>query len=329
MKNRVKIALSAAMLTLLIAFTACSRISRYVSAEGMIWNTLYRVTYNGPENLRDSIVPCLNLVAASVSAFDSLSTVSRINRNETDRMDPVMLLLYKTSLRISRESGGSFDPTVAPLVDAWGFGKGHTASADTSRIDEILQYVGIAKSRAEGDRLVKPDSRMRFNFSAIAKGYGCDAVAEMFRRNGVNDFLIEIGGEIRAAGNSPRGDRWSVAIDKPVVSDSIVHEQQCIIQFHDLAIATSGNYRNFHKEKGRLYGHTIDPSSGRPVKTDVASATVAAPTCMEADAYATAAMAMGSQRAIEMAKRQKLALYLVTDSGRVIMTPQFSKLIKK
>lgn len=300
----------------------------YRTASGMIWNTLYNITYEGPEALADSILPMLNGVAASVSAFDSLSIVSKINRNEIELMDSIMLEIYFCSVRVNRESGGAFDPTVAPLVTAWGFGKGHTATGDTARLDELLKYVGITKSRAEGLRLVKSDPRMEFNFSAIAKGYGCDAVGRMFRRNGVDNYLIEIGGEICAYGRSPRGDLWTIAIDKPIFSDSVTHRQQCLITLDNQCVATSGDYRNFHTENGKRYGHTINPQTGRPAATDVLSATVVAATCMEADAFATAAMAMGSTEAMKMAKRLKLAMFLVTGTGETLSTPEFQKLIK-
>lgn len=316
------------MLLLLSLLLSCCGDSRFRTSEGMIWNTVYHITYKGGIDLADSIIPTLNRVAASVSAFDSLSVVSRINRNETDRMDSIMLEIYRVSLRINKESGGAFDPTVAPLVAAWGFGKGHTASADTARIDELLRYVGITKSSVRGLRLVKADSRMEFNFSAIAKGYGCDAVGRMLRRNGTDDFLVEIGGEICASGRSPRGDVWTVAIDKPVFSDSIIHSSQCIIRLDNQCVATSGNYRNYHEENGRRYGHTINPITGRPATTDVLSATVVAPSCMEADAYATAAMAMGSEAAMLMARKLKLAMFLTLGSGETVSTPEFRKLLK-
>lgn len=296
----------------------------------MVWNTVYNITYRGPESLQDSIMPVLDSVSKSASAFDSLSLVSRINRGEELPLDDILRRLYLASVDINRHSGGKFDPTVGPLVTAWGFGKGHTPTADTLNIPTLLKYVGISKTRlGEGDRLIKDDPRIEFNFSAIAKGLGCDAVAEMLERNGVTDYLIEIGGEIRSSGHSPRGDRWRVQIDAPVASaDSVIHESQCIVTLGDIGIATSGNYRNFHQENGRRFGHTINPLTGRPATTDVASATVAAPTTMEADGYATAIMAMGSRDARRMVDSLRLAAYVVTTDGKVWVSNSFKPLLQ-
>ena len=296
----------------------------------MVWNTVYNITYRGPESLQDSIMPVLDSVSKSASAFDSLSLVSRINRGEELPLDDILKRLYLASVDINRHSGGKFDPTVGPLVTAWGFGKGHTPTADTLNIPTLLKYVGISKTRlGEGGRLIKDDPRIEFNFSAIAKGLGCDAVAEMLERNGVTDYLIEIGGEIRSSGHSPRGARWRVQIDAPVASaDSVIHESQCVVTLEDIGIATSGNYRNFHQENGRRFGHTINPLTGRPATTDVASATVAAPTTMEADGYATAIMAMGSRDARRMVDSLRLAAYVVTTDGKVWVSDSFNPLLQ-
>ena len=151
----------------------------------------------------------------------------------------------------------------------------------------------------------------------------------MLERNGVTDYLIEIGGEIRSSGHSPRGDRWRVQIDAPVASaDSVIHESQCVVTLEDIGIATSGNYRNFHQENGRRFGHTINPLTGRPATTDVASATVAAPTTMEADGYATAIMAMGSRDARRMVDSLRLAAYVVTTDGKVWVSDSFNPLLQ-
>lgn len=311
-------------------FSSCRNGEEYRKCGGMVWSTLYNITYRGPAELEDSIMPVLDAVARSVSAFDSASVVSRINANQSDRTDSLFRYIYRVSVKINRESNGKFDPTVGPLVKAWGFGKGHTPTADTARVEEIVKYVGIYKSRLEGERIVKPDPRMMFDFSAIAKGYGCDAVAAMFRRNGVKDFLIEIGGEIRSGGVSPRGGEWAVSIDAPIPdSEKIVHQSQCIINIGDCGVATSGDYRNYHASGGKRFGHTINPQTGRPAMTDVACATVVAPNTMEADAYATAIMAMGATEGRKMAERLKLPVYIVYGKNQIWVSPQFQRLLVK
>lgn len=324
------------LLILLTGATSCST-NDYHKCGGIVWNTVYNVTYEGAPELQDSIMPTLDRIARSASAFDSLSLISRINRNETDIVDEVVRRLLEASIKVNDESDKKFDPTVGPLIQAWGFGKGHTPSADTANISSMLEYVGIDKCRVDQGRLVKPDPRMQFNFSAIAKGMGCDAIAEMMERNGVVSYLIEIGGEIRASGVSPRGDGWAVSVDAPIESaDTVVHESMLIINLNKgyingtCGVATSGNYRNFHRDGAKTFGHTIDPQTGRPAVTDVVSATVITSDAMMADAYATAIMAMGSTAAINMCQRLSgVEAYIVTANGRTWMTPGFKQLINK
>ena len=269
--------------------------------EGLIWNTSYHITFNGPEELTDSILSVLDEVGKSLNVFDTTSLVSRVNRADTMLVDGHFVNVYETSLKMHDASDGLFDPTLSPLIKAWGFGPGHEITPDTAEIAKIMEFVGIRKTTLKGDTLIKSHPGITFNFSAVAKGYGCDAVAEMFRRNGVADYIVEIGGEIRMGAKSPSNQAWRVSIDTPEESDStVVHKAAAILALSDAGMATSGNYRNFRKENGRTLGHTISPRTGRPETTDVLSATVIAPTAMEADAAATACMAAGSDLHISM-----------------------------
>ncbi len=293
----------------------------YRYCEGAVWNTLYHITFDGPQQLADSVMPVLEEVGRSVSVFDTSSLVSRLNGADSIKTDHHLTKVYLTSLEVNRHSGGVFDPTLSPLITAWGFGKGHAASADTLRLDSLLALTGIARTRlTDAGYIVKPVSGMQFNFSAIAKGYGCDAVAAMLRRNGVRNFLIEIGGEIRCAGVNASGRKWHISIDRPLVEKKgVTHDSQQVLELTDCGLATSGNYRNFHKSAdGRLYGHTISPQTGRPVATDLLSATVIASDAMHADAYATACMALGSSKARQMLRRLGLKGVLVLADSTVI-----------
>ncbi len=305
--------------------------SSWQKKEGMVWNTSFHITYEGSETLGDSAVAVLDRVGKSLSVFDTASLVSRVNRFDSTRVDTDFIRVYVMSKKINRISRGAFDPTLSPLITAWGFGKGHSSTADTLRIDSILKYVGIGKTRLSHDALVKEDPRIEFNFSAIAKGYGCDAVAEMLEHNGVKNFLVEIGGEIMTRGRNPEGSKWRISIDKPVLSaDREIHDSQEIISVSDMGIATSGNYRNFHKTSGgATYGHTISATTGRPVATDVISATVLAPTAMQADGLATAFMAMGNQKSQELNNSLQLPVMLVLSDSTVWYSPQFKKLIRE
>jgi thiamine biosynthesis lipoprotein len=188
--------------------------------------------------------------------------------------------------------------------------------------------VGLDKINLTNGKIVKDDSRVQLNLSAIAKGYGCDAVAKMFHRNGVENFMIEIGGEITVGGVSPRGGKWSIAIEKPEYSEGEMLPQIANITFTDGGLATSGNYRNFHGQGANRFGHTIDPATCRPIQTDVLSATVIAPTSMEADAYATSCMVLGSARAKEMINSLNLPAFLVINDS-VWASPAMEEYLKQ
>lgn len=299
----------------------------YRQTSGEVWHTFYSITYRSPKALDDSITAVLEQVGRSVSVFDPESLVSDVNSRDSVTVDEDFRRVYEMSRRINTVSGGSFDPTLSPLITAWGFGKGHQATADTLRIDSLLAITGITRTRLDGDRLMKENPAIEFNFSAVAKGYGCDRVGEMLRRNGVTDYLIEIGGEIVASGERPGGGGWRVAIEKP---DSEPHNSaEAVVVLKDMSMATSGNYRNFHESGGERYGHTLSPVTGRPARTDVLSATVIAPQCMEADALATACMAMGSGRAMTMLDSLRLPAMLILANDSLLTTAPMQELLRQ
>lgn len=321
-----KLAYLICIITLACLNTACSKNDTYVKSEGMIWNTIYHITYKGSPQLQDSILPVLNEVSASLSVFDKNSLVSRLNDSQKVEADQHLKLIYETSRKIHSLSKGVFDPTVSPLVDAWGFGRGHNPTKDTLAIDSLLEFVGFDKTRLEGGNIIKEDIRIQFNFSAIAKGYGCDAVGEMFRRNGVTDYMVEIGGELALSGKSPSGNLWNIAIDAPVENLQPGEQEVLVLELTDCGIATSGNYRNYREVGGQKYVHTISPTTGRPIINRILSATVIAPTCMEADAIATACMALDDEGARELLwDTATEGLFIYNDS--VWMSPGFSDFI--
>lgn len=310
----------------ILLLSGCRNEKGYVKTEGMIWNTLYHVTYKGNEELSDSIVPLLDKIGESLSVFDKSSLVSQLNSSNEIEADEHLITIYETSGKIHRLSNGLFDPTVSPLIDAWGFGLEHSATSDTLAIDSILNFVGYDKTHLEGNKIIKEDIRTRFNFSAIAKGYGADAVGRMLLRNGVKDFMVEIGGEISLKGVGPSGEKWRIGIDSPI--DSLVpgNSSAIIIALTDAGMATSGNYRNFRMEGGRKVAHTISPKSGEPFLSEILSATVIASTCMEADGLATACMAGNPDQAISLLKKFKAEGFLIL-SDSVWMTPGFKSMV--
>lgn len=311
------------IIVLAVTLTGCG--ASWYKASGMEWNTIYNVTYEGPEELADSIVPTLEAVGRSVSVFDKTSVVSKVNAGERVSTDSLFRHIYNISRRVNQESSGYFDPTVEPLIEVWGFGKNRTPSADTAKVAEMLSYVGITHTRLEGEWLVKDDKRTLFNFSAIAKGYGCDAVAAMLERNGVKNYLVEIGGEVRTGGYSRKG-KWSVGVETPKEGDQ---EIELIVELTGEGLATSGNYRNYHGEGDKKFGHTINPKTGRPEQTEVVSATVIGKTAAESDAYATALMAMGKDRGLAMARELKLPVMLILADGKIVKNSWFERYVKK
>lgn len=292
----------------------------------MIWNTLYHITYQGPQTLKDSILPVLDEVSRSVSVFDKNSLVTQLNDFKEITADYHLTAVYDASKKINRLSNGKFDPTVSPLIDAWGFGLGHQANTDTLAIDSIMNFIGINKTHREGNIIYKDDRRTRFNFSAIAKGYGCDAIGQMFKRNGVENYMIEIGGELTLSGKSPSGENWKIAVDSPSDNLNPGEKTALILSLTDVGIATSGNYRNFRLDGGQKVVHTISPLTGKPFQSSILSATVIATDCMEADGIATACMASTPKEAKKLLLKIPVeGILIFADS--VWMTPRFSRYI--
>lgn len=312
----------------MVIICGCNVKNNWHKKQGMIWNTVWHAVYNGNEDAIVAAIDSLESVGNSLSVFDPNSIISRINNNDSCLVDQHLLKVYELSKKINHLTKGYFDPTISPLIDAWGFGKKHTPSADTAAIAEILTFVGIDKTRIENGRLLKNHPNIAFNFSAIAKGYGVDMAAKALQDKGCTDLMFEIGGEIVCRGNNPDGRKWRIMIETPdeeyikevfKSGKKPIFEKSIIVELLDEALATSGNYRNYHTESGKTFGHTISPLTGYPIKTDILSASVIAPTCMEADAMATACMAMGSTEAMVLLSDQGLAGAFILTSGEVIV----------
>ncbi|MDE6009958.1 MAG: FAD:protein FMN transferase [Muribaculaceae bacterium] len=294
---------------LLWLFSGCSGRESFSELSGDVWTTSYHISYGSAQPIQDSIDRIFREIDRSLSMFNDSSLICRVNRNDTSvRVDRMLREIFGKSVAIYKASGGAFDPTVGPLVDLWGFGRSSgTSSAMPSDegIAEALGKVGLGRCHIDSEgRLIKKSPETRFDFSAIAKGYACDRIAALFRRNNIRDFLIEIGGEIYAGGRNPEGEPWRIMIENPLDSSGITGNSSLkIVELSDRSIATSGNYRRFRYNTGRKISHIIDPKTGYPRSGDVISATVTAPDCMTADALATACMAMTADSALRMLKR--------------------------
>lgn len=286
----------------------------YRTASGVVWHTTYNITYESSRDLGDSIIAVTGGIDMSASMFNPRSVLSRINNNSRNCADSMVAKLLQRSQEINRETGGAFDPTIAPLMRLWKTQDTVATLPDEAAIDSVMQFVGMDKVRlANGNQVIKSDSRLQLDFNAIAKGLGCDEVGRMLKRNGVTNYLVEIGGEITASGVNERGQPWHVSIDLPIESnDTVVHSSALVLQLDKGSIATSGNYRNYKIVDGRKVAHIIDPRTGHTAISNLLSATVIATDCMNADAYATALMAMGLDRARKFADdRDDLSVVLI------------------
>lgn len=328
------ISIVCAIVVVVLFFVGCDQQNSIRKASGVTWNTQYHITYSSAVNLDDSIQPVLRQVELSLSPFCTNSLITRINNGEDVEIDSMLATVFETSKQVNRWSDGAFDPTVSPLINLWGFGYKNLGVTPTDeQIDSVLHYVGIDSCYLVANHIKKKHPHTSFNFSAITKGYGCDMIAKMMHRNGCDDFMIEIGGEIVVSGCNPKGEKWHIMIDAPIENDtSITHSSAAMIEVANCGIATSGNYRNYRKNSdGKTIGHTIDPKTGQPVATSTLSATVIAPNAMLADAFATACMAMPIDQAVKMIESipSISALIITADSTnhwRIITTSRFPKI---
>lgn len=271
----------------------------YCKNEGIIFSTIYHITYQSNTDYRDSIENLLRRFDSSVSPFNKTSLITAINNGDTTvRADKWLKTLITRSAEISRATNGTFDPTISPLINLWGFGYQKGLTPDRTAIDTVMQHVGMKNITLYADgRVKKSTPNVTLNFSAIAKGYAVDITARYLESKGITNYLVEIGGEIVASGVNPEGRKWSIGIDAP--SDTAAALQR-VIHSNKLAMATSGNYRNYKTINGRRVWHTIDPRTGEPAQNNMLSATVLAPDCMTADAYATAFMVLGVDESLRL-----------------------------
>ena len=333
MRNKKWIALGfaiiAAVLLLLLPNTPKKQ---YYHHQGHIFGTYYNIRYEGTEDLHHAIQQRLQAFDYSLSMFNPNSVISHINRNDSIQTDSLFEAMYHEAHAISQLSGGAFDITVAPLVNAWGFGiksqEPRTKSQDIN-LDSIKAFVGYEHIRLNSHHLEKDDSRITLDASAIAKGYACDVVADLLRKNGCQNLLVDIGGEVVLQGVNDKGSAWRVGITRPTIdATGAEKELQEVIASNNLCMATSGNYLQYYFVNGERRSHTIDPRSGYPVQHSLLSATVVARSCMRADALATACMVLGDKEAITMIEAtEDAACYLLvadSDTLRVVTSRNWS-----
>ena len=297
----------ASLLTILLLLQGCGKQPQasYVKVEGEMLGTFLTVSARTTHPASEIYNLMMEIDAASkrsMSIFDDSSRLSQINSNLTDEVDEHIAYCLELSRRISKQSDGAYDVTVAPLVKAYGFAAQQREAK--INIDSLLEFVGIDKVQIIDNRLHKTDKRVQIDFNSIAKGYVVDMAAEALEELGIEDYLVDIGGEVRCKGVNAKGGPWRIGIETPFDGNNSMGEfVQQVISLSNSSMATSGNYRRFYiDENGQKVSHTIDPRTGRSAVTTLLSATVIAPTCAEADAYGTMFMAMPLDKALAKAR---------------------------
>jgi FAD:protein FMN transferase len=274
--------------------------------EGRTMGTTYHITYfdKRGRNFQEPIDSLLRAVNKGINTYDPASAVSQFNRSARGiaLKDPHLLAVLQQSLVVAKRSGNAFDPTVMPLVNAWGFGPTRTRLPDQAMVDSIRVFVGVEKIRLTADSVLKTDPRVQLDFGGIGQGYGADVIAAFLRANGVHDLLVELGGEGMAHGkNIYKRKAWQIGILDP---NSTRDDQffKAYVALKNRSFTTAGNYFNYREVNGKKYSHTIDPKSGYPADLPLLAVSVFAPDCTTADAWDTAFMVMGHEKTIEVLK---------------------------
>ncbi len=294
-----------------ILLSACSsntqQSAEYVSDRGRVFGTFYNIKYksNG-KDVKSEYLTALAHVDTALSTFNKQSTITRVNLSSDSVLledkDSLFIKVYNRACEISAITNGAFDITVAPLVNAYGFGFDPNRSTPDSVIAELKKYVGWKKvNLSESGYLKKENPQIKLDASAIAKGFGSDEVARVLLNNGINDFMVEVGGEVVCSGVNAKGKVWSIGINKPIEDSTMKSSEiQRVVQLNGKALATSGNYLQYYYKDGVKYAHTIDPRSGKPVNHTLLSSSIIADDCMTADALATSCMVLGVDSAMSL-----------------------------
>ena len=326
------------LITILLAFLpSCFKTSdKPFEIAGFALGTTYSIKFTNipagqsQESIHSDVKNLLKEVEDSMSVFNPESEISHFNqfrKTEWVKISKDLFQVVSQAMEISKQTGGAFDITLGNVIDLWGFGKSEPpqtvpASGEILSALATTGYTSLEINQQDSSlRKLKPD--LSLNLSAIAKGFAVDRVAQYFEQNQINDYLVEIGGEIRTHGEKQKGKPWVVAIERPELDKRSIFK---IVNLGSAGMATSGDYRNFYEIEGKRYSHTIDPESGRPSSNNIASVTVLKPSCMVADALATALVVMGYENGYRFAKEEGIAVLWIlrTDNGLVEKTtPDF------
>jgi thiamine biosynthesis lipoprotein len=302
-----------AFVLLISLFISCGKQKQYYLSQGNVFHTSYHIKYEYTEPLDEKIIDELNKFDLSLNPFNKQSVIYKVNYNKNVEVDDFFINVFLKAREVSEKSNGAFDITCAPFINLWGFGFNKMDSITPQLVDSLKKYVGYEKIRLNGRKIEKDDPNIIINASAIAKGYSSDVIAQLLESHGIVNYMVEIGGEIRMKGKNPNQACWKIELTKPIDDNTgTLSERQEVVQICEGALATSGNYRNYYIKDGKKYTHTIDPRTGYPAEQNILSATVIAPDCITADAYATAFMTMGLEKASQLGNSlSELAYYFV------------------
>ena len=286
----------------ILCFASCGRQSHKIVLQGLAQGSYYAVTYYDAENrnFQPEIDSIFHAVDMSVNLWVDSSIISKVNRNEDVTLDSIFLDNFRIAMETARLSDGYFDPTISPIVAAWGFSYKSGDSITPQLIDSLKQLVDYRKIRIENGMVIKENPNMKLDFNAIAQGYTSDLIASFLESRGIKNYLVDTGGEIMARGSKPNGQPWIVGIEKPAENWDSEQVVQTRITLRDKGLVTSGSTRKYTERNGRRYSHCIDPKTGYPVEHNVLSATVLAENSVWADALASICMVMGMEKSLPL-----------------------------
>ena len=299
---------------------SCEPAKKNTKISGPVFGTSYGVTFysESEKDFQKAFDSLFSIINTSLSTYREDSGISKINRNEDTKVDDHFMTVFNKAKEIFEKTEGAFDPTIGAVVNAWNFGpKGKVVGLDELKIDSLMASVGFEKVELVNDKVIKTNAMTFLDFNAIAKGYGVDVVSNFLESQNINNYIVEIGGEIRCKGmNMETNHPWRVGIEKPNFdgTQSLIKA----IDMHDEAMATSGTYRKYSiDEEGNRYSHIIDTETGYPSKTNLLSISVIADNCMIADGYATAFETMGIERVKQfLTAHPELKVFLIFENDR-------------
>ena len=300
-----------ALIGFVLVTNSCRHKPKFTYLEGQAQGTTFRIVYDREQDFSKPIDSLFRVIDYSMSLWDSTSIISRFNKNQSGiKADSHFEIVFQESYKVSEATDGAFDITVGPLVKTWGFSYKKGLPLPTQKqVDSLRKLIGYRKVQLKNGVLVKENPMIEIDFNAIAQGYTVDVMANFLKASGISNYLVEIGGEVRTAGHNEKGQVWQIGIDKPTEKEEENRPLQAVVPLSGKALATSGSYRKFVMREGKKYSHAIDPKTGYPITHNLLSVSVIADNCITADAFATAFLVVGLEKAKHIAQQQQLEWY--------------------